>query len=65
MAHENVLPCFGVLEMAGSLFVVSPYMQNGSLDSYVRRNPGADREQLVSWLPGRPFRLHPLTIRVR
>lgn len=49
MQHPNVLPCFGVIEAAGSLFIVSPYMENGELNKYVQRNPGMDRMQIVGF----------------
>lgn len=47
LRHPNVLPCLGVLEAIGNLFLVSPYMRNGTIQQYLAENQEADRHELV------------------
>lgn len=53
LQHENVLPLCGVCELASALasmpmcMFVSPFMRQGSLLEYLRRNAFADRLRLV------------------
>lgn len=47
LRHPHILPCIGVLEAVGNLFLVSPYIENGPVDQYLRGNPKADRFKLV------------------
>ncbi|KAJ6600554.1 kinase-like domain-containing protein, partial [Mycena vulgaris] len=51
LAHPNVLPFFGVYfpqEARSRLCLVSPWMENGNISSYLKRNPaGCNRFTLV------------------
>ncbi|KAJ1303910.1 hypothetical protein OPQ81_008321 [Rhizoctonia solani] len=44
--HPNVLPLLGMIEFRGQIAMVSPWMKNGDLRSYLGQNPEADRCQL-------------------
>lgn len=48
--HDNILPCLGILEAVGSIFLVSPYMKNGSLAQYIRTDPNRDRMEWVDFV---------------
>ncbi|CUA74352.1 Protein-tyrosine kinase 2-beta [Rhizoctonia solani] len=44
--HPNVLPLLGMVEFRDQIAMVSPWMKNGDLRSYLRQHPEADRCQL-------------------
>jgi hypothetical protein len=48
--HVNILELLGVAIFRDQLAMVSPWMENGTLSSYVSRNPGANRWELVGSL---------------
>ncbi|KAG9101946.1 hypothetical protein FRC06_002458, partial [Ceratobasidium sp. 370] len=41
--HKNVQQLLGVVVFRGHLGMVSPWMDNGNLEEYIRKYPGADR----------------------
>jgi hypothetical protein len=45
--HPNVVPLLGLAEFRDEVGMVSLWMDNGSLPSYLSRNPDVDRCQLV------------------
>ncbi|PCH44114.1 kinase-like protein [Wolfiporia cocos MD-104 SS10] len=47
--HPNILPFNGVCEVGQPkiLWMVAPWMQNGDITRYIKKNPGADRLKLV------------------
>ncbi|CEL63292.1 Serine/threonine-protein kinase dst2 OS=Dictyostelium discoideum GN=dst2 PE=3 SV=1 [Rhizoctonia solani AG-1 IB] len=45
-SHPNVIPLFGLTVFRGRIGMVSPWMSNGSLSSYLATNRGANRHQL-------------------
>ncbi|KAJ3336756.1 hypothetical protein HDU93_002266 [Gonapodya sp. JEL0774] len=45
--HPNILPLFGANLLAAPPFMVSPYIRNGNLISYLRSHPRADRVELM------------------
>ncbi|KZT57532.1 kinase-like protein [Calocera cornea HHB12733] len=50
LSHPNVLPVLGVAQPpsnAAALCVVSPWMKNGDVMTYLKINPGADRFALL------------------
>ncbi|KAF5376922.1 hypothetical protein D9615_007330 [Tricholomella constricta] len=47
LQHKNILPFFGVVDNPTDLGIVSPFMRNGSLPSYLARNPSANRRNLL------------------
>lgn len=50
LRHPNLLPFYGVLENEFNplLALVAPWMPNGHLVGYLKRNPNVDRLLLVS-----------------
>ncbi len=52
LRHPNILSCFGLLHNSwDDIYLVSPWMDNGSLVHFVASNPEADRTTLVSGIP--------------
>ena len=51
LAHEHVLPFLGILFQLEDVYLVSPFLENGSLPQYIADNPRADRAKLVSIVP--------------
>ncbi|KAG8740916.1 hypothetical protein FRC10_003575 [Ceratobasidium sp. 414] len=51
--HENVQQLLGVVVFQGHLGMVSPWMDNGNLEEYIRKYPGADRYGLRNVLVDR------------
>ncbi|ELU37487.1 protein tyrosine kinase domain-containing protein [Rhizoctonia solani AG-1 IA] len=45
--HPNILPLLGLAIFRNRLAIVSPWMQNGTLPDFLKKNPNADRFQLV------------------
>ncbi|KAH7916590.1 kinase-like domain-containing protein [Hygrophoropsis aurantiaca] len=46
--HPNCLPFYGVYRVDGDNCMVSPWMENASLNIYLVNNPDADRLQLIA-----------------
>ena len=46
--HPNVLPFLGVSEAVFPFCIVSPWLVNGNIVEYVRKQQGANRLHLVS-----------------
>ncbi|KAG8779535.1 hypothetical protein FRC12_024147 [Ceratobasidium sp. 428] len=46
--HKNVQELLGVMIFKGQLGMVSPWMDNGNLEEYIRKNPGVNRLDLVA-----------------
>ena len=50
LQHPNILPFFGIYSFDNKLHLVSPFMENGTLDLYLHASPDADRLKLVSFI---------------
>lgn len=50
LEHPNILPCFGISDdvFYPQLAMISPWMPNGHLISYLSKNPSVKRIDLVS-----------------
>ncbi|KAF8678169.1 protein kinase [Rhizoctonia solani] len=48
--HENVLPLLGLCVVNNELGMVSEFMPNGTIQEYIRNNPGVDRYQLAIYV---------------
>ncbi|KDQ07608.1 hypothetical protein BOTBODRAFT_91957, partial [Botryobasidium botryosum FD-172 SS1] len=48
LRHPNILPLIGLCTLDSVTYMVSPWMANGNAFDYVRRNPGADRLDLLA-----------------
>lgn len=48
LQHEFILPLFGVYHSGNDLFMVSPFMENGTLKTYLAQNSTEDELRLVS-----------------
>ncbi|KAG9097001.1 hypothetical protein FS749_007303 [Ceratobasidium sp. UAMH 11750] len=46
LKHENVQELLGLVQFRGCMAMVSPWMDNGTLLDYIKRNPTIDRCQL-------------------
>jgi len=46
--HPNILPFYGASTNRDQFRMVSPWMENGNVLSYTRKNPEADRVRVVS-----------------
>ncbi|QRV98477.1 Tyrosine kinase domain protein [Ceratobasidium sp. AG-Ba] len=44
--HENILPLLGFAIFRGQLAAVSPWMEEGTLPSYLRRHPDTNKSQI-------------------
>jgi len=58
LRHPNVLALIGVTMSEARLTMISDWMANGNINSFVKENPGANRLELVgfffiaaSWSP--------------
>ncbi|KAG8900786.1 ubiquitin-protein transferase activating protein, partial [Tulasnella sp. 403] len=47
LQHPNILPFLGTADVEGTLYLVSPWVDNGSLPGYLKRNPNCDRPRLI------------------
>ncbi|KAG6917270.1 hypothetical protein DXG01_003218 [Tephrocybe rancida] len=47
LRHRNVVPFIGVIDASEYVAIVTPYMRNGDMMSFLRRNPRADRIKLA------------------
>ncbi|KAG8898713.1 hypothetical protein FRB99_007198 [Tulasnella sp. 403] len=45
--HANILQFLGTGDIQGTLFLASPWIENGSLSHYISKNPGCDRPALL------------------
>lgn len=52
LQHSNVQSLLGVVTFQGELGMVSPWMEQGDLDQYIKDHPNVERYQLVCpvWL---------------
>ncbi|KAG8764676.1 hypothetical protein FRC12_007945 [Ceratobasidium sp. 428] len=50
--HENVLELKGIALFRGQLAMISPWMANGTLSSYIWKNPGVNRWELCKQVAG-------------
>lgn len=48
LSHPNLLPVFGLYRYNSQLCLVSPWMENGDLEDYLKRHTNANRLFLVS-----------------
>ncbi|KDQ07611.1 hypothetical protein BOTBODRAFT_598442 [Botryobasidium botryosum FD-172 SS1] len=51
LRHPNILPFIGFIILASpvtTLFMISPWMENGNLGVYIKANPDADRLRLLT-----------------
>ena len=46
--HPNILPFLDVLKRSDYIYLVSPFIENGSLMEFIQRHPDVDRARLVS-----------------
>ncbi|KAG8723503.1 hypothetical protein FRC09_003062 [Ceratobasidium sp. 395] len=46
LEHKNIVKLLGLAEFRGQMAMLSPWMDNGTLLDYIRRNPAGDRYQL-------------------
>lgn len=49
LCHKNISQLFGIVQSPTSIAMVSQWCSNGTLTSYIRNNPEADRLGLVSY----------------
>ncbi|EJD38573.1 kinase-like protein, partial [Auricularia subglabra TFB-10046 SS5] len=45
--HPHILPCLHVFEMDICLYIITPWIPNGTLGKFIAKNPGTDRLQLL------------------
>ncbi|KAG8909036.1 hypothetical protein FRB99_000139 [Tulasnella sp. 403] len=50
--HEYLLPFLGATHIDGRLYLVSPFIENGPLPTYIHSNPETDRVRLLIWTSG-------------
>ena len=48
LQHPNVLPLIGVSMSESHFAMVSEWMENGSISDFLKKNPDANRLELVS-----------------
>ncbi|KAG9084739.1 hypothetical protein FRC06_003920, partial [Ceratobasidium sp. 370] len=60
--HHNVQPLLGVILFQGCLGMVSPWMENGNLEEYIRKNPATDRHQLCTQVTSGVSYLHSINM---
>ncbi|RDB27522.1 Serine/threonine-protein kinase STY8 [Hypsizygus marmoreus] len=61
LSHINVLPFYGIYRLGDSrnrIGLVSPWMENGNVNEFLRKNPDADRRLLVSDVASGMLYLH-------
>ena len=47
LQHPNILPLVGVMMSQTRFAMVSHWMLNGTINEFIKKNPGADRLELV------------------
>ncbi|KAF8732470.1 kinase-like protein, partial [Rhizoctonia solani] len=60
--HPNILPLLGLAIFRNRLAIVSPWMQNGNLPNFLKKNPNADRFQLCTQICDGVAYLHNINI---
>ena len=58
VSHPNIVPFLGVSETVFPFCVVSPWLSNGNILEYIKKNRRVDRLQLVSDPPRSPQPAH-------
>ncbi|KNZ79055.1 L-type lectin-domain containing receptor kinase I.3 [Termitomyces sp. J132] len=48
LSHPNVLPMYGVYRFKNKLCLVAPWMENGDIGIYLKKNPKANRHSLCA-----------------
>lgn len=48
LTHKNVVPLYGFLRIDDDVYSVSPWMDNGTVNDYIKNNPEVDRLQILS-----------------
>ncbi|KAF9789365.1 kinase-like domain-containing protein [Thelephora terrestris] len=48
IAHQNLIPFFGVSESMFPFCIISPWLPNGNIVEYIRKNRGVNRLQLLA-----------------
>lgn len=48
LRHPNILPFIGSVILGSDIFLVSPWMDNGNMTGYLRKDPDANCLKLVS-----------------
>ena len=60
LRHPNVLPLIGVTMSENQFAMISDWMANGNISSFVKEHPDANRLELV----GVPFEFSPSSLRI-
>lgn len=47
--HPHILKLLGTFRRNGFLYLVSPFIENGTVVEYIRGHPQTNRIRLVSW----------------
>ncbi|KAG8915249.1 hypothetical protein FRC01_003726 [Tulasnella sp. 417] len=47
LIHANVLRFIGIYEKDAAIYIVSPFLHNGTVPQYISTNPGADRASFI------------------
>ncbi|KAG9017647.1 hypothetical protein FRB90_000384 [Tulasnella sp. 427] len=47
LVHPNVLPFVGIYEKDDAVYMVSPFLENGTVPQYISTNPAADRARFI------------------
>ena len=47
LSHPNILPLYGICHFDSQVGLVSPWMENGTIMVYLKKNPDANRLLLV------------------
>jgi len=50
LRNPNIIPLLGVVWKGGDVYMVSKWVENGTLLEYVRSHPEVDKVELVSLL---------------
>ncbi|KAK0483397.1 kinase-like domain-containing protein [Armillaria novae-zelandiae] len=48
LTHKNVVPLYGFLRIDDDLYSVSPWMDNGTVNDFIKKNPEVDRLRILS-----------------
>ncbi|KAK0459498.1 uncharacterized protein EV420DRAFT_1763213 [Desarmillaria tabescens] len=46
--HQNVVPLYGFLRIDDDVYSVSPWMDNGTVNAFIRNNPKVDRLRILN-----------------
>ncbi|KAG6909098.1 hypothetical protein DXG01_001972 [Tephrocybe rancida] len=61
VCHENVLPFYGIIRIGDDcerLGIVSPFLENGNIVDFLKKNPDADRPSLIFGIAAGMEHLH-------